>query len=187
MKKDFIKFSLKWLTYWITFSLWVVWVIYASSLLTPASEWDPLTLTAWNNVVNKVNEISGQIETVSQQQGPQGPAWPAWPWWWWITEVSTQQTAANLATAMKACADMQTTSWDGKVRRLPSVWELEYVRRNKSDLLEELDPDINSTARLWTSTPYGTLGGSWYVLRLSDTTWYYYGYGTNTISFRCVY
>lgn len=230
MKKELIQFSLKWLTYGITFSLWVVWVIYASSLLTPANEWDPLTLTAWNNVVNKVNEISGQIETVSQQQGPawpawpkwdtwlQGPAWPAWAtwlqgpawpkwdtwntwpawatwpqgpawpwWWWWITAVSTEQTATNLQTAMQNCANMQTTLWDKKVRRLPSVWELEYVRINKTALLS-WDTNINSESRLWTSTPYAAFllsHNAWSILRLSDATWSYANAHTSS-SYRCV-
>lgn len=179
MKKDFIQTSLKWFIYGVTFSLWVIWVIYASSLLSPAQEWDQLTLTKWNEVVDKINEMTQQIETISED----------WNLWWWIKWVSTQQIVTNLQDAIIACANMQTILWDKKIRRLPSFSELEYVRKNKDTLLNG-DVNKNSSNRLWTSTPYALLNPStWYIMRLSDTAWSVndYSQSNGPTSFRCVY
>lgn len=75
--------SLKWFVWGLSFMLWIVFVVYASSIalneLWNKSDWDNLTLDMWNSLVHHVQDLKSDLENVETTPGPAGPAWPTWP------------------------------------------------------------------------------------------------------------
>lgn len=50
---------------WIMFSVWIIGSIYAYVSLPNQDPWNPLSNTIWNNLVDKVNDIWVQLESLS--------------------------------------------------------------------------------------------------------------------------
>lgn len=185
--KKLLNTGLKWLVAGVTFILWTLLVVYASSL-TLKNEWDPLTLTAWNELVTAVNnklDISALDTTItlgtSDTKVPSQNAvktyvdtavWASGGFNTCPSEISAQQAAATMLNAINNCRNM-TTDWWGW--RLPTVEELACFVANGS----------LTTAILWTRTPDYNTSGNWILLRWSDAHWYVSPYNTS-FAFRCV-
>lgn len=81
--KNVLQTSLKWFFSGMSFMLWIVLVVYASSIalndLWNKTNWDNLTLSMWNSLVSHVQDLKTEVDTITLTPGPQGPQWPQWP------------------------------------------------------------------------------------------------------------
>lgn len=81
--KNVLQSSLKWFFSGMSFMLWIVLVVYASSIalndLWNKTDWDNLTLSMWNSLVSHVQDLKTEVDTITLTPGPQGPQWLQWP------------------------------------------------------------------------------------------------------------
>lgn len=81
--KNVLQTSLKWFFSGMSFMLWIVLVVYASSIalndLWNKTNWDNLTLSMWNSLVSHVQDLKTEVDTITLTPGPQGPQGPQWP------------------------------------------------------------------------------------------------------------
>lgn len=113
-------------------------IVYASTNISKLNDqknsWDKLTLSSWNNLVAKVDELIDRVN-----------AWTSnWGWWVWLpTEISDESSSSvNLANAIKWCREMTGWWW-----RLPTQEELALF----------IGIDWSTTNDLWTRTVFSDL------------------------------
>lgn len=122
--KNVLQSSLKWFFSGMSFMLWIVLVVYASSIalndLWNKTDWDNLTLSMWNSLVSHVQDLKTEVDTITLTPGPQGPQWlqwptgwtgPAWPqgpqWPAWPVNIS-QSVSGNRTTHVPSEAAVKT-------------------------------------------------------------------------------
>ncbi len=80
--KNVLQTSLKWFFSGMSFMLWIVLVVYASSIalndLWSKTNWDNLTLSMWNSLVTHVQDLRTDVDTIELTPGPMGVQGPKW-------------------------------------------------------------------------------------------------------------
>ncbi|MBW7954733.1 hypothetical protein H3C61_02885 [Candidatus Gracilibacteria bacterium] len=176
--KEFLKNAIKGLTIGIFSILGVLLVVYAageiSKLNDTKTSGSTLTLTSWNNLVNKVDELVDKVNAQPVNQG--GSNIP--------TEISPEQPAAYYTAAIGNCLKLDKS---GKGWRLPTINELALFVGKKDIDGNNFNNVYSFTA---TSIPYGDSNSNYWILYLFNL---YNGnytttYPTNltTYTYRCV-
>lgn len=156
--KNILTVAWKSLVVWLSFTLWVVWIAFASSLVTK-SEWDVLTLSDWNNMVNSVSDTSipsWAVIPFNLSTCPTGWSeftqanWRTviWAWSWAgsstsVWDVGWEKSAPDISVTLSA------STW-GATEDTPMWWYyLSAAKINLSDPVRMYNNDSSNLVNLW--------------------------------------